>query len=353
MKVMTKPLRRDNHYLPCMYLKQWAQDDGRVWIYRTLVSHNAVPPWKRVSPRGAAFHRHLYVRIVAGVETDEFEQWLDQEFESPAAAPLQTATSGARMTRSDWRHLIRFAAAQDVRTPARFEAGLARWEQDFSEGMETSLQETMRAIEKAVEGGKPLPEVATEESDGFPLRVMLEPGEDGETGRLGVEITIGRGLWLWGMRRLLTSTLSILQQHKWTVLRPPEGSRWFTTDNPVVRLNNAKGGSYDFGGGWNRPGSEILLPLGPQHLLYTQVGKRPPQRDSRVSAEHAGLFRRIIAEHAHRMIICAERDDDVPALRPRVEDDDLYRRDKERWSTWHEHQSAAEHDALDTGGASP
>lgn len=49
--------------------------------------------------------------------------WLDQDFERPAEEPLRKARTGARMSRDDWKQLIRFVAAQDVRTPAYY------WEQ--------------------------------------------------------------------------------------------------------------------------------------------------------------------------------------------------------------------------------
>ena len=35
--------REDNHFLPQMYLKGFARPDGKVYTYRTLVSHPKVP----------------------------------------------------------------------------------------------------------------------------------------------------------------------------------------------------------------------------------------------------------------------------------------------------------------------
>jgi hypothetical protein len=67
-----------------------------------------------------AYYSHLYTRIAAGEESDEVEKWLDREFEGPAEESLHKATSEARLTPDDWRRLVCFLAAQDVRTPARF-----------------------------------------------------------------------------------------------------------------------------------------------------------------------------------------------------------------------------------------
>jgi hypothetical protein len=118
---------------------------------------------------------------------------------------------------------------------------------------------------------------------------------------------------------------------------------WFTSDNPVIRLNYHAPDKYDFKGGWGSPSSELLLPLSPCHLLYTQIGKkRLPERGTVVPLSQAQMIRRLIAENAYRMIFAAHQDTEVPKLRPRTEDANLYQRDREQWKKWHEEQGAAE-----------
>jgi hypothetical protein len=121
------PLRKDNHYVPCGYLKRWASPDKRIWRYRILVSNPQVPAWEQRSPARIANHRHLYTRVVAGQATDEIERWFDREFEALAEEALQKATSDARLTPDDWKRLVRFLAAQQVRTPAWFAEQVRHW----------------------------------------------------------------------------------------------------------------------------------------------------------------------------------------------------------------------------------
>ena len=64
---------------------------------------------------------------------------------------------------------------------------------------------------------------------------------------------VGRDLWLFGSVRLLTQTAKVLLEQKWSILRPPEGLEWFTSDDPVVRLNYYAENRYDFKGGWEIP----------------------------------------------------------------------------------------------------
>lgn len=333
----------DNHYVPCEYLKRWALSDKRIYTYRLLVSHPKVPLWKPSSPRGVAYLSHLYTRIVAGCEIDDIEKWLNREFETPAEEALHKATSDARLTPEDWKHLIRFLAAQDVRTPARLIQDQQRWEKTLPHLIESTLQEGVQELELARKSGRPIPQFDPHPyADHLPFRLTTEilPGQ--KFGTLTGEVLLGRSLWLFSLRQALTQTVKVLLQHRWTILQAPKGMEWFTSDNPVIRLSYHAPDKYDFQGGWGSPSSELLLPLSPRHLLYTQIGKRPPERGTLVSHSQAKMIRRFIAEHAYRMIFASHHDIEVPKLRPRTEDENLYRNEKEQWKKWHEEQVAAE-----------
>lgn len=97
---------RDNHYVACLYLKHFQADPGHVFSYRTLVAHPRVRVWKRDSIKGVAYHKHLYTRIISGVESDEIETWLEREFEAPAEEALRKATAGLQLTKVDWYNLV-------------------------------------------------------------------------------------------------------------------------------------------------------------------------------------------------------------------------------------------------------
>ena len=114
-----KVIKRDNHYIPNSYLKRWADDEGVVWSYRILVPHAKSSLWKAHSPKSLGYHQHLYTHLAAGGESDEIERWFDTAFESPAGRALQHAVTDQRLSSEDWKLLVRFLAAQDVRTPAR------------------------------------------------------------------------------------------------------------------------------------------------------------------------------------------------------------------------------------------
>jgi hypothetical protein len=180
----------------------------------------------------------------------------------------------------------------------------------------------------------------------LPIRVTTEATPGQENGKLRVEVLVGRSSWLFSIKTLLSGTADVLADHSWTILRPPEDLRWFTSDDPVVCLNYYGDGDYDFKGGWRHSGTEIFMPLSPKHLLYTKVGQKVPPRGSVIPRATAEIFRRCIAEHAYRYIFTTAPDPDVPKLRPRRVDGDLCRSENEEWRKWHADQSAAEREFL-------
>jgi hypothetical protein len=338
----TKDMHRDNHYVPRSYLKRWTLDGLKVSTYQLLVGHAQIPAWRERSTRGIAYHEHLYTKLAASGESDEIERWLDSEFEAPAEESIDKVVRGQRLTSLDWKRLVRFFAAQDVRTPARLIENLKRWSNTVPDLVQTTLTESvarleaMPRVDRTAFAGKKPPH------DGFPTRVTVDRNTDGPNGQLTAEVVLGRGLWLWSMQHLLARTLSVLHHHRWTILVPPDGLTWFTSDDPVLKLNFNSDTNYTFGGGWGSVGTDLLLPLGPHHLLYTQVGKSVPRRGTRLDLETATVVRKLIAEHAHRFVFSSVRDPFVEQVRPRIVDVRALRQEADEWKRWHVEQSSAE-----------
>lgn len=179
-------------------------------------------------------------------------------------------------------------------------------------------------------------------STAFPLRITTEIKEGEEFGVLKVETAVGRASWLWSIQHVLEKTAKVLHTHKWTIMRPAEGMQWPTSDKPVVRLNYYGNERYDFRGGWGRKNTELMLPLDPQHLLYTKIGDRPPMRGTRFSVEHTRLIRRLILEHSHRTIFADKDDREIPALSARVVNAELFKYEEEQWRNWDAEQNESE-----------
>ena len=343
----------DNHYVPRLYLNRFEASLGRVSTYRILVAHPRVPVWRETPIKGIAKHAHLYTRIASGIETDEIEKWLNAEFETPVEEALKKATGDKRLSPTDWYNLVRFLAVQEVRTPARFSESLQRRNGIVQAMLESTVHEAVRKLEAANQSGEAINVAKTAYSEYIPLRLTIEMEPGQEFGQVKGEIINGRGLWLFSIKHALTSTVKVLHNHKWSILISPEHLTWFTSDDPVVRLNYYGNGTYDFKGGWGNPGTEIFLPLDPHHLLYTKVGEHPPRRGSVVPRDRAEMIRRFIAEHAHRFIFAVSADAEVPRLRPRIVNAAFLRDERQQWDRWHEDQTIAERKLTDSSGANP
>lgn len=339
--------RRDHHHVSRGYLKRWSADGTSVWVYRTLVSHESVNMWERKSTREVGFKSHLYTRSLSDGDSDEIEKWFDREFETPAEAALQKAVTGQRMEREDWRHVVRFTAAHDVRSPARLEADMVQWRESVPATLQETMEEAIAKLKEAQDRGAPPPPMSPRALDElFPLRVVIEDSGDGETASIKAEVAAGRAFWLWNIERLLSHTIDKIPLRGWTILLAPSGVQWITSDNPVIRLNYYQKGSYDFLGGWDNPGSEILFPLSPRHLLYRQAGRVRPNRGKIVSLSEATLIQGLIAEHAHRAIFAVEPDSRIETLRAREVNAKRFQQEKDKWLRWHGEQSELEREFL-------
>ena len=148
-------LRKNNHYVPKLYLKQWAHE-GHISTYRLLVPNENVPMWMEQSLKGIAYQQHLYTYLAGQEETDEFERWLDSEFESPAEEAIRRVVQEDRMSPEHWRRLVRFAVALDVRTPARLRQFIRRQNETLPALMDATMLTSVEKLEAAVSRNEPI-----------------------------------------------------------------------------------------------------------------------------------------------------------------------------------------------------
>ncbi|HSW14612.1 MAG TPA: DUF4238 domain-containing protein [Solimonas sp.] len=184
------------------------------------------------------------------LESPEVERWLDAEFEHPAEQVIAKVARQERLTSDDWYRLVRFLAAQDVRTPTRLMEAIRRWQRELPGMLDGVMREAVAKLEAAHRDGRQLEIEPRNDNEGFggKLTTSIAPGAD--TGTMRYEVVVGRNLWLSNFKHLLTRTVQRLHRHHWTILRAPQGLEWPTSDDPVIRLDFHSAANYDFGGGW-------------------------------------------------------------------------------------------------------
>jgi len=171
-----------------------------------------VGAWDEYSVRGVAYHSHLYTQIILGKQTDQIERWFGKMYETPAKEPIVKAISDRRLHQDDWRSLIRFLAAQDVRTPYRLIEHLRR----ANKQLPTIIHDILSTLEERLKN-RALQETENEYSSKeikglFPLAVSINRGKKGGYSEVRVETTPGRSTWLFGIKHLLENTANILHR---------------------------------------------------------------------------------------------------------------------------------------------
>lgn len=333
-----RPIARMNHFLPRDYTRAWADDAGRIWTYRVLVPAACFPPWEARSPDNSGFHRDLYTDTASGTESDAIERWLHEALEQPAQDPIARLRADKDLSDRDWDKVQRYLIALAQRTPAALRDHLAMMERHLPSVLSSIKLPSPAQLEawkhKGREGPQP-PRIV-------PFRTRFESTPDGGQA-LRIAALTGRHSWLRLMRHTLESTVPTIPRHSWSVFRPRPGWMWFTSDAPVILLNGYSSGRYDFTGGWANPGTEILCPMSPHHLLYTKVGESRVQ--SRVQDDARTRFmQRLVAEHAHRVLIARRSHAIVEAVRPRTVDQAAFAAEEDTWKRFHAQQKSAEAD---------
>jgi hypothetical protein len=162
---MPKNVPRNHHYICEFLLKNFASDDGTLWIYDSKLEK-----YRAGNTRSAGFERDLYALTLKGRERDFeiLEKGLEREVDTPGAVAIQKLLNREMCDAMEWAKFLEFAAAQIVRTPAYFEQlksmlasimqemleRMAKFDPDFREGVFDDMKEagaTDQDIERVLE----------------------------------------------------------------------------------------------------------------------------------------------------------------------------------------------------------
>lgn len=334
---------RYSHYVPQSYLGAWAHEPGRIWAYRTLVPAAAYPVWEDRSIRSTVVRQDLYTSVAGGVESDRVERWLNEEVETPALPVLEKLRQVGQLVREERVTLARFLIALEMRTPASYMEQMLRLsdavdgqmlEAVFDRASKDLAKRDVASVEEVISSPPP--------AGGIRVKVELEDHPDEPNMKeVNLTVTFGRQHWVETIERGVNAWAPKVADQDWRVLTPHGDWEWPTSDHPFLRLNYYEHGKFDFQGGWQRTGSELLLPLSPRHLLYAKVGGSPVA-DGVLTLDHTIGIQRLIAARAHRWVFGRRRPLRISWFRPRLVDQEQFRSEEDDWDRWHESQSRAD-----------
>ena len=326
----------ENHYVPKMYLKNWSNDGSTIWMYRRIVSNKNVELWKKQSIEKTASVPNLYSHIKQDEITDEFENWLNAEVESPAKPVIEKVILGEELTKEELLPLLRYTAAQIVRTPAYFINHYEGWKKEIPVVLEATMKETSEKIMEAKRKGKSFTVKNSVKDDLIPIKLSFEPNAvESGTIYLTAETAIGRKIWLSHIRRMVDKNIDILRKHKWTIIEASSNVEWPTSDDPVICLGYRDKNDYDFQGGIAQKNAEIIFPLSPKHLLYTRVGSRSSVEDFQRNEWFSETVKKFIFEHGYLCIYSKNKQKYMFKNCPRSIDSIEYSRIQKMLCEWH------------------
>ncbi|WP_085833488.1 DUF4238 domain-containing protein [Clostridium merdae] len=335
-------ITHNNHYVPQLYLKNWGDFQNKVWQYRLLVPHKNFDVWKLKPVVSTASQNDLYTYFRSGKETDQFEKWFNQEVEIPVQDVLFKVINNIKLNSGDIQTITRFLASQYVRTPARLNRQLRFYNNVLPDLFESNIRNTLSELEENLRSGKPILQKQYEEIYNLvPAQIKISEQENGKS-LLNYNVLIGRGIWLFEIKHVVLNTSKVLLNHHWEVIRASKGMHWCTSDDPVICSNFYEDNTYDFKGGWKRKGSEIIFPLSPYHILYTQVGDYNDHPSLQQNPIFSYYVQKLIIDHAHRFVYSASPLQDIESCRGRLINAKLFNEEREIWKNWHQEQSVAE-----------
>ena len=327
-------LSRNNHYIPQLYLSRWA-NNGRIYVYRTIVSHEKVPIWSESSIVHTASIENLYVSIRNDIESDGFERFLANEIESPVKESLDKICNDEKTKSEDWSRISKYVLAQFVRTPRFY-----YWVREFGIN---ALPEQLDILCHKLEMMKNIPtegRIITEESSYLPIGVKISNDKSSDdTTLIEISTIAGKGLWLFAMKHTLDKSSPVntfFHNLKWSVISAPENMLWSCSDNPVVICSIVDGviSISSIKNGIIGKDKAVLFPVSPQKVL---IGMQRRMYDWHIKANErlAYEIEKCIVLNAMLYIYSKSKDEIVPQIRPRCVDEEEYKRLNQELSSWY------------------
>lgn len=326
---MNNDLSRNNHYLSQMYLESWKNTNNKVEVYELLVPNSKVPFWQPKSLRSVGSYQSMFVRLKNGNEIDDIEHWFRDKYETPAKLALEHAKNDQRISVEEWHCLIDFVACHIVRTPAFIIKILDLAKKDcvpiFEEKCEEISSVSKEEFIKTINENK-----ENKNNELFPIKIINVGECDVDTSLLKIETIFGKQFYLWIMMHLLENTSKVLHKHKWGIITVDDKVTLPTSDDPVICLNYNNEIDYDFGGGWGKENCNILFPISPNKILYTQVGVKVKPR-CKLDYKMSLILKKIIVEHSYRKVISNFQDNEVEKIKSRYVNEKEFIREKKMW----------------------
>ncbi|MDB5224989.1 MAG: hypothetical protein JWO43_611 [Candidatus Adlerbacteria bacterium] len=247
--------QKRHHYVPQFYLKGFADEHERVWVYDRVTQQFRHQKTDQIAVIG-----HYYrIEKRDGSLSVEVEQYLS-EVEGDAAFALNKLDKHESITQEEKIHIAVYIALQMTRVPD--------YEKRVKELQEKSIRRINKMLFSSVEAAKEKIEESREE-----LGKLGKEADAEELFRFVQEdqykLDIPRQNTIRSMLDLAGHIVPYFMQMDWNLLRATKGGAFITTDNPftLVPPSTLNPSRYGQGIGIITPGAMKMIPLSSQTCL--------------------------------------------------------------------------------------
>lgn len=293
-----KNVPRNHHYVCEFLLKNFADENGTLWIYDSELKN-----YRDGNTRSAGFERDLYAMTLRdrGRDFASLEMGLERQIDTPGAVAIRKLLNHEMCDGMEWASFLGFVAAQMVRTPAYFDRlkamqapimqemleRMAKFEPEFREGVRKDMTE-LGATDDEV--GRELGAVA----EG---KYRVRPAKD----------------WIVAHAiRMIPTIHSELQDMHWTFLAVPDGEpELLISDYPVMLSEPGREDEYPRPLGLRNPNIELAMSL--SRRMVAVAHRDGPDSFGELVKGSVDVVNARVLSYARRFVFASYRSDTLLA----------------------------------------
>lgn len=338
-----RQITHHNHFVPQFYLRYWSCDDKSIWDYKVVVENEREKIWRLTSLRTACSWDDLYTQRVAGADVDDIENYFCNKYESPASIILKKIDAGFVISKNDIDCLVNYWLIQYFRTPS-FMIKHAELVPDAFDRVAAQIPRLIadyrREKVSGVDHGNSSRAISLEPFPDQPIEIDFDYKSEEVTS----SIALGRTSFLSSIPSLVNGTVGDkIRNYNWTIVRPPRGRCFITSDNPAVAYRVNLRNEIEFDGvGLERRGTTLVLPLTPEAALFSRVGSQSFSFPEYLDDKKFDLINEAICRSAYRHIFSKQEIPAIERIFPRVVNKQVIAEDREVRNIWAENQASLE-----------
>lgn len=233
------------------------------------------------------------------------------------------------LVKKDWHRLIKFLACLAVRTPASYLKHQQLIKGAFDNTFGKPYTGNSAFKQKTIEDPSPS-KFSTLIQD---LDKLVKVEVDTKNKQIISSLQIGQDSWVAVIKHILVHTYKVLLGHKWSIVSIDDDILLPTSDNPVIFLNFTSYKNYDLNSGWGLKNGNIILPLTPNKIIFTEIGSSIKSR-SQFNSEKSQFVKKIILENSYRYVFSKYKVKNMYRDCPIEVNPKKYKAEKNAWSTW-------------------